>query len=149
MTRAGVWPRVAFLVAALALAAATAGFSAEPAVPQEEDEEGQSYDEAEHAFLGGPDPPCMLPCALAFLVLYTAVLVAALVLGVALAGVIMVLVVVLSGLCLALAAWLAMQGMWLAAVVVLVPVILGVWLAIAKGRTPPQPDGAAGDDSEA
>jgi hypothetical protein len=131
MMRAGAWKWLALAAAMSApFLPAGAALAEAPAFPERDDPE---YDEADHAFLGGPDPPCMLPCALVVLVIYVAVLTVALVLGAALAGVVLAAVAVVGAVCLALAAWLAWQGMWVAAAVALLPVVLAIW-AVARRR---------------
>jgi len=135
VTRAGTWNCFALFAAALVLFPAVPGLTAETPAPEERDDEDQSYDEAEHAFLGGPDPPCMLPCVLVLCVLFAAAILVALAVGLVLTGVVLVAIVVMAGGCLALAAWFAWQGMWLAAVLALLPVILAIWAIVAKKRT--------------
>ena len=135
MTRAGTRNCFALFAAALVLFPAVPGLTAETPAPEERDNEDQGYDEAEHAFLGGPDPPCMLPCVLVLCVLFAAAILVALAVGLVLTGVVLVCVLMLAGGCLVLAVWCAWQGMWLAAVLALLPVILAMWAVAAKKRT--------------
>ena len=142
MSRATLWRWLALLAAVGALVLSAAGpVAAAPAPEQEDDQE--DYDEAEGAFLGGPDPPCAFPCMLVMLALFVAALVAGLVLGLAVAGVILAVAAVVGAVCLGLAAWFAWQGMWLAAVAAFLPVILTVWAIVAKRRTKCKRDDSA------
>jgi len=129
-----LWRWLALLAAACALVPTAPGLAEEQPPPEQEEANKQNdYDEAENAFLGGPDPPCMFPCGVVVGMVYLVALVVALMLGLVVTGVILVVVVVLAGLCLALAAWFAWQGMWLAAAVMLLPVVLAVWAIVARG----------------
>jgi len=124
------------LLTAVACALAPALLAAADASPDETDDADayEEYNEAENAFLGGPDPPCMLPCGLVVLALMVAATALAAALGLAIAGVLLVLIVLAAGLCLACALWLAMQGMWLAAGVAFLPVILSIWAIVTERR---------------
>ena len=142
MSRATLWRWLALLAVLCVLVPTAASLVAAAPAPEQEDDQ-EDYDEAEGAFLGGPDPPCAFPCMLVMLALFVAALVAGLVLGLAVAGVVLALIAVLGVACLGLAAWFAWQGMWLAAVAAFLPVILTVWAIVAKRRTKCKRDDSA------
>ena len=143
MSLATLWRWLALLAAVCALVLSAAGPVAAAAATPEGDDNHEEYNEADGAFLGGPDPPCAFPCMLVMLALFVAALVAGLVLGLALAGVILAVAAVVGAVCLGLAAWFAWQGMWLAAVAAFLPVILTVWAIVAKRRTKCKRDDSA------
>jgi len=132
------------LLAAVACALAPGLLAAADASPDETDDADayEEYNEAENAFLGGPDPPCMLPCGLVVLALMVAATAVAAALGLAIAGVLLVLIVLVAGLCLAFALWFAMQGMWLAAAVAFLPVMIAAWAVVKERRRRHPPGGA-------
>jgi MFS family permease len=84
-----------------ALALATAMTSIWPAAcwARADDQPGESpddYDDADDAFLGGPDPPCFFPLGVLILLVIVAIFVAAAVLGVVAAAAAVVVTAVLA-----------------------------------------------------
>jgi hypothetical protein len=129
-TLPGQW--LAILAVSCTLLAATLGLAAENPPPPEQHEE--DYDEAEGAFLGGPDPPCMLPCVVVLWLLIMVAFLVVLVLGLVVTSVALVCAAVLLAAGTALALWLVWQGMWVAGVLVFLPPALLLWYALRKSR---------------
>jgi len=89
-------------------------------------------DSPEHTFLGGPDPPCMLPCGIVMLILILVALVVAL----ALAVLAVVLALVLLFVSLLAAAFMLAFGIVFVAFLVLAALVLcAVLVALGFGAT--------------
>jgi len=118
-------------------ARADAPAHADPQHPADADTDDFDPDSPENAFLGGPDPPCMLPCACCFWLVLLIVAVVALAAGLVLTGVLLAAaaLVLAAGAVLALA--LVQRGAGLVAALALLPVVALIACATALARRRP------------
>jgi len=123
------------MAAWLALAPACAAMAADRLEPPAADDPSET-DDAEDAFLGGPDPPCLLPCVVVLWALVLALGVAALVVGLAVSAAVLAVCAALLVAGVLGAAYLALQGAGYVAGLALVPATVVIVWAVVRARRP-------------
>jgi hypothetical protein len=120
----------------LALAAALVAATLAPApslAAEDKPTAHDSYDDAQDAFLGGPDPPCMLPCVVVLWLVVLVVTAALLAIGAVAAGFLLVAGLALMALGAVLAGYLMLQGAGLLAALAILPgLLVVVWVALRR-----------------
>ena len=132
-----------FILMALAATLAAAPLAPAPALAAYErpstpdDDRDGNPDDADGAFLGGPDPPWLLPFVLLFWMGVLVVTVALVAIGAVAAGFLLVVGLALVAVGAVVAAWLLLQGTGaLAALAILPGLLVTVWIIVRRPSRP-------------